>query len=83
MRVPDLLDSLRLVHGEVDVTGTPRRLIIRVSDLAPRQQAQCTSVRGPPVKVAFDSSGKPTPALLGFCRKNNVPGWSKNLSLCG
>lgn len=72
-KVPDLLDKLRLGHGGVVIEGTPRRLAVLVHSLAARQSNNAENVRGPPLKVAYDAAGAPTPALLGFCKKNNVP----------
>jgi glycyl-tRNA synthetase len=59
-RVPALLQKLRLSHGPVAVHGTPRRLAVVVPDLAARQAAQESRVRGPPAKAAFGADGKPT-----------------------
>jgi glycyl-tRNA synthetase beta subunit len=72
--VPALLDRLRLGHGGVAVEGTPRRLAVMVHELAARQSNSAENVRGPPAKVAYDGAGAPTPALLGFCKKNGVTG---------
>ena len=52
--------------------GTPRRLIVRVTDVLERQEGRTEEIRGPGLKVAFDESGNPTPALLGFCKKNEA-----------
>ncbi|EFN58140.1 hypothetical protein CHLNCDRAFT_141905 [Chlorella variabilis] len=71
-RVPALLDRLRLGHGGVTVEGTPRRLAVLVHELAARQSNSSERVRGPPAKVAYDAAGTPSPALLGFCKKNGV-----------
>jgi glycyl-tRNA synthetase len=69
---PKLLDGLRLAHGEVYVTGTPRRLVVMVKELAPRQADEETLVKGPPAERAFDASGAATPAAIGFARKYGV-----------
>ncbi|PRW56476.1 Glycine-tRNA ligase chloroplastic mitochondrial [Chlorella sorokiniana] len=71
-RVPALLDRLRLGHGGVTVEGTPRRLAVVVHELDARQSNSAERVRGPNAKVAYDGAGAPTPALLGFCKKNKV-----------
>jgi glycyl-tRNA synthetase len=70
--VPALLDELRLDHGPVRVAGTPRRLVVHVKDLAPRQRDEEQSAKGPPAQVAFDASGEPTKAALGFARGQGV-----------
>ncbi len=71
--VPKLLDDLRLAHGDVEVYGTPRRLVVLVGGLAGRQANQESVVKGPPAERAFDASGAATPAAVGFARKNGVP----------
>ena len=57
-----------LSHGDGTSIGTPRRLIVSITDLAPRQEDQSKEVRGPAIGAAFDAEGKPTRALEGFCR---------------
>jgi glycyl-tRNA synthetase len=70
--VPDLLDELRLGYETVAVHGTPRRLVVLVSQLANRQSDLETVVKGPPAERAFDAEGKPTAAALGFARSRGV-----------
>jgi glycyl-tRNA synthetase len=67
-RVPVWLDELRLAHGEIKVTGTPRRLVVTVQDLSPAQPNRETVVKGPPADRAYDASGNPTKAAEGFAR---------------
>ena len=62
------LATARLAHGAVEVSGTVRRLVARVRDLAPAQASQTTERRGPSVKIAFDADGAPTRAAVGFAR---------------
>ena len=71
-RVPALLDELRLAHGEWQVLGTPRRLVVSVKDLAAGQPDRTTTVKGPPAARAFDASGQPTPAAVGFARSRGL-----------
>ncbi len=71
--VPKLLADLRLPHGEIFVSGTPRRLVALVRDLAPGQADEETVVKGPPAERAFDAAGAATAAAVGFARKNGVP----------
>jgi glycyl-tRNA synthetase len=67
-----LLAEARLEHGQVRVTGTPRRLAIYVEGLAPKQQDREERVKGPPAKVAYDAESRPTKAALGFARGQGV-----------
>ncbi|MBF0193661.1 MAG: glycine--tRNA ligase subunit beta [Magnetococcales bacterium] len=52
----------------IECQGTPRRLIVAVSDLADKQPDTEEERRGPPVARAFDGDGKPTKAAEGFAK---------------
>ncbi len=67
-RVPSLFSDLRLEHGEIHISGTPRRLAVMVEKVSPRQPDKTSIIKGPPADRAFDASGKPTPAASGFAR---------------
>jgi glycyl-tRNA synthetase beta chain len=56
----------------VESYSTPRRLTARIAKIAERQEDLEETVSGPPVSAAFDAEGKPTPAALGFARKQGV-----------
>ncbi|KAE8673537.1 Glycine--tRNA ligase 2 [Hibiscus syriacus] len=71
--VSQLLDKHRLYHGGVQAFGTPRRVVISVENLCPKQAENELEVRGPPVSKAFDPQGNPTKAAEGFCRRYSVP----------
>jgi len=71
-RVPALLEEQRLEHAGLRVLGTPRRLVVLVEGLAPRQRTVEEVVKGPPVRAAFDDQGRPTRAAEGFARKQGV-----------
>jgi glycyl-tRNA synthetase beta chain len=58
--------------AEPVVMGTPRRLIVSFPDVASKQPDSEKEQRGPGVKAAFDSEGRPTPALLGFCKSQGT-----------
>ena len=69
---PALLERLRLAYHSLEVQGTPRRLVVKVAGLAPRQQDLESVIKGPPADRAFDASGQPTAAALGFARGKGV-----------
>jgi glycyl-tRNA synthetase len=69
---PKLLDDLHLEHGSISVLGTPRRLAVMVDSLAPRQPDRVDLVKGPPAERAFGADGVPTPAAIGFAKKNGL-----------
>ncbi len=58
--------------GRPQTYGTPRRLILYVPNLSPRQNAKSERIIGPPKKIAFDPHGKPTPAACGFAKSQGV-----------
>ena len=55
--------------GELQVFGTPRRLVLVASALEETQEDAVQEVTGPPKKAAFDEKGNPTKAALGFAAK--------------
>lgn len=59
-------------HGEVEWFATPRRLAVRVGGLADHQPDQEVKRQGPAVANAFDASGQPTKAALGFAASCGV-----------
>jgi len=71
-RVPTLLDEIHLAHGEVRIFTTPRRLVVSVASLSPRQPDREDLVKGPPADKAFDKDGIALPAGMGFAKKNGV-----------
>ena len=71
-RLPGLLESLRLVHGPVNIQGTPRRLVVYIEDLADRQPDLEQMIKGPPADRAFGADGVPTKAAEGFARSKGV-----------
>jgi len=71
-RVPAMLENLRLTHGKISILGTPRRLVIHVEALAPRQPNLEKIVKGPPANRAFDANGNPTKAAEGFARSKGI-----------
>lgn len=66
------LNARRLGFASIRTLGTPRRLVFIVEGLDERQSDAVVTVKGPQKKAAFDAEGKPTPALLGFARREGV-----------
>ncbi|MCK7550665.1 glycine--tRNA ligase subunit beta [Marinobacter goseongensis] len=58
--------------GEVESFAAPRRLAVRVRNLADAQPDKSVEKRGPAVKAAFDDAGNPTRALTGFATSLGV-----------
>jgi glycyl-tRNA synthetase beta chain len=62
----------RISFDGMHTTGTPRRLVLFTSGLPQRQEDIVQEVKGPSAKVAFDESGKPTKAAIGFASSQGV-----------
>ncbi|MBW8712550.1 MAG: glycine--tRNA ligase subunit beta [Acidobacteria bacterium] len=72
-RVAARLTELRIAPmAAVESYSTPRRLTARIGKIAERQEDLEETLSGPPVSAAFDAQGKPTPAALGFAKKQGV-----------
>lgn len=69
-RVVALLDREGIPHGSTELFYTPRRLAVRIADVAPERPSREISVLGPPKRAAFDTSGQPTNAAIGFARSH-------------
>ena len=65
-------DDAGLTYGSTESFATPRRLAILVTDLEKTQPDKSIKKFGPAVKAAFDESGEPTPAALGFAKSCGV-----------
>src|SRR5688500_5989596 len=66
------LKELRLAPlAAIESFSTPRRLTVRVGKIAERQEDLEEVITGPPVSAAF-KDGEPTPAALGFAKKQGV-----------
>src|SRR5215212_4006275 len=56
----------------IESFSTPRRLTARVGAMPERQEDLDETITGPPVSAAFNAAGEPTPAALGFAKKQGV-----------
>ena len=66
------VDASGLSRGEVSVYASPRRLSVYFSNLQRRQEDRSVDQKGPPIKIAFDDDGNPTPAAKAFAGKCGV-----------
>jgi glycyl-tRNA synthetase beta chain len=66
------LDAARLARGDVHAYASPRRLAVLVRKLAAAQDDRSVEQKGPPVRIAFDDDGKPTPAAEAFAKKCGI-----------
>src|SRR5262245_7586469 len=52
--------------------ATPRRLAVQITAVLSRAPDKTVETAGPTVKAGLDAEGRPTPALLGFAKKQGV-----------
>ncbi len=67
------LEAQRIEFEDLRTFGTPRRLVLRIRSLAEKQKDIETRKIGPSRQAAFDASGNPTKAAVGFARGQSVP----------
>ncbi|MDD0824344.1 glycine--tRNA ligase subunit beta [Mannheimia sp. AT1] len=66
--VENELNQAGLSFEKVEWFASPRRLAVKVLDLATAQPSKEVEKRGPAVSAAFDAEGKPTKAAEGWAR---------------
>lgn len=66
------LAKQNLSHGEVSWYAAPRRLAVRVNQLALQQQDKVVEKRGPALAAAFDADGQPTKAAAAWAASNGI-----------
>ncbi|WP_439235011.1 glycine--tRNA ligase subunit beta [Lonepinella koalarum] len=62
------LNQAGLTFSQIKWFATPRRLALKVADLATEQPSKQIEKRGPAVAAAFDANGNPTKAAEGWAR---------------
>ncbi len=63
--------TAEVLTNRVQIYGTPRRLSIIVTNLPDRQLDRVEEIKGPPAAAAY-KDGVPTPAAVGFAKKQGV-----------
>jgi len=66
------LKENRVVFDEVKTYGTPRRLVLHVTDLTEKQESLDIVNTGPAKHIAFNESGELTKAGLGFVKSQGI-----------
>lgn len=66
------LSKQNLSHGEVSWYAAPRRLAVRVNQLALQQQDKVVEKRGPALAAAFDADGQSTKAAAAWAASNGI-----------
>ena len=59
-------------NENIKVFSTPRRIALHIPKLDLNQPDQNIKKLGPSIKAAYDESGNPSKAALGFAKSNNV-----------
>ena len=62
------LNQAGLTFSKIEWFAAPRRLAVKVLNLATQQPSKEIEKRGPAVSAAFDAEGKPTKAVEGWAR---------------
>lgn len=70
-QIPADLQAHFLASDQVEFFGTPRRLAVLIHGLPDQQPQRQEEIKGPPAKSAF-KEGQPTPAAVGFAKKQGV-----------
>ncbi len=66
------LDDNRLSYEAIQKYSTPRRLAVKVINIASKQENKSELVKGPSLKIAKDDNGEWTRAALGFLKGQNA-----------
>ncbi len=66
------LKTADLDHDGITWYAAPRRLALKVANLAEGQADKVVEKRGPAIAVAFDADGNPTKAAQGWARGNGI-----------
>lgn len=67
-----MLEAADLTFTNAEGFITPRRLAVRINNLSVKQSDRHVAKRGPAKNAAFDGTGKPTKAALGFAESCHV-----------
>lgn len=71
-QLAERLERELLPHAGISSFATPRRLAVMATNLRATQADRELEQRGPPVSVAYDERGRPTPAARAFAAKCGV-----------
>jgi glycyl-tRNA synthetase beta chain len=69
--IPERLKDAELSPERIQIYATPRRLSAIVTNLPDRQLDRVEEIKGPPAAAAY-KEGQPTPAAVGFAKKQGV-----------
>lgn len=67
-----ILDDMHIAYETITVHVAPCRIAFLIENIADVQTTDAREITGPSKAAAYSPDGKPTNALLGFMKKNNV-----------
>ncbi|MGX7092613.1 glycine--tRNA ligase subunit beta [Hutsoniella sourekii] len=67
-RIADFLAEKRIAYEEIESFATPRRIAVRIHNIADKQADIQEKVKGPALRIAQDDQGQWTKAAEGFAR---------------
>ena len=70
--IRDALVQSRITFGDMNIQATPRRMVLFLQNVAEKQEETVTIKFGPPYNRAYDESGAPTKAAIGFAKSQGV-----------
>lgn len=72
--IAESLQQAQLIEGSLSLQryATPRRLAVKIDEVAIAQSPRTLEKKGPAVSASYDPTGKPTPALIGFAASVGV-----------
>jgi glycyl-tRNA synthetase beta chain len=65
-------EEARIGCEKIETFGTPRRLVLRATGVAEKQEDLVQEQQGPAKQVAFDEQGQPTKAARGFAESRGL-----------
>ncbi len=64
--------DIKVSEADTKTFNTPRRIAIHIANLPQKQELKKIEVKGPDKSKAFDESGRPTQAAIGFAKKYSL-----------
>jgi len=64
------LEKEKLPYAKLNVWSTPRRIVVLIEGIEEKLPDENITVAGPAISIAYKNN-EPTPALLGFLKKNS------------
>jgi len=66
------LETERIKYDGIKTYGTPRRLVLHINNVDEKQEDLSQTSIGPAKRIAYDHSGEPTKAAIGFAKSQGA-----------